>query len=233
MQLLEFVANTTYFKFQEEIYQQKFGTAMGSPVSPLIANLFMEDLEQKAISTSPQDLRPRPWKRYVDDILAVVPKTAIPHFKDHLNSIDPTNSIKFTHEEMVDNHIAFLDAELHVNEDRTIKLTVYRKPTHTNQYLSYNSHHHISHKVSVVRTLVDRAETIVTNPEDRSKEIATIKSALDHCGYPKWIVDDTKRKIEEKKKKSKGTAKDKEKNKGHVIIPYIHVVSERLRRVFI
>jgi hypothetical protein len=223
--------HTTYFKFQDKIYQQKFGTAMGSPVSPLIANLFMEDLEQKAITTAPQDIRPRLWKRYVDDILAVIPKTAIIQFKDHLNSIDPTDSIKFTHEEMVDNHIPFLDADLHVNPNGSIKLLVYRKPTHTNQYLSFSSHHHISHKISVIRTPVDRAETVVTTKEDRKDEMESIKMALNHCGYPKWMIDETKKKIEDKKNNLKVSTKSKERNKGHVIIPYIHGVSERLRRV--
>jgi len=42
MELLEFVVTTTYFTFRGVIYQQRFGTAMGSPVSPIIANLFME-----------------------------------------------------------------------------------------------------------------------------------------------------------------------------------------------
>ena len=40
MQLLEFVLTTTYFKFDGQLYQQKFATAMGSPVSPIVANLW-------------------------------------------------------------------------------------------------------------------------------------------------------------------------------------------------
>jgi len=41
LELLEFILTTTYFCFRGQIYRQKFGTAMGSPVSPLVANLFM------------------------------------------------------------------------------------------------------------------------------------------------------------------------------------------------
>ena len=54
MELLEFVVITTYFTFRGVIYQQRSGTAMGSPVSPIIANLFMEWLEQPAIATAGQ-----------------------------------------------------------------------------------------------------------------------------------------------------------------------------------
>ena len=42
MELLEFILTTTYFVFRDQIYCQKFGTAMGSPVSPMVADIFME-----------------------------------------------------------------------------------------------------------------------------------------------------------------------------------------------
>ena len=231
MELLSFIANTPYFKFDGHIYQQKYGTAMGSPVSPLIANFYMEDLEKKAINTAPPDIRPRLWKRYVDDILAVIPKTGISRFKEHLNTIDPTGSIKFTHEEMSGDHIPFLDANIHVTPSKTVKFTVYRKKTHTNQYLSFHSNHHISHKLSVVRTLVDRAEKVVTEQKDKQEELETITGALKLCGYPKWTIATTRKQMETNKSITK-TAQKKEKNKGHVTIPYIKGLSERLRRLF-
>ena len=96
IELLEFVLSTTYFSFRGQIYQQKFGTAMGSPVSPIVANLFMEDLEQKAMETAPPGGRPGFWKRYVDDSLEIVRQGSIEESTDHLNQIDTTNSIKFT-----------------------------------------------------------------------------------------------------------------------------------------
>ena len=52
LQLLDLCLNTTYFLYQGEFYQQKQGAAMGSPISPIIANLFMEDFERKAINTA-------------------------------------------------------------------------------------------------------------------------------------------------------------------------------------
>ena len=57
MELLEFIRTTTYFCFRGQIYRQKFGTAIGSPVSPLVANLFMEYLEQKLLDTAPMELK--------------------------------------------------------------------------------------------------------------------------------------------------------------------------------
>ena len=51
--LLEFCLKNTYFSFQDQFYEQVKGAAMGSPVSPIVANLYMEYLEQKALSTAP------------------------------------------------------------------------------------------------------------------------------------------------------------------------------------
>ena len=51
--LLEFCLKNTYFSFQGQFFEQVEGGAMGSPVSPIVANLYMEYLEQKALSTAP------------------------------------------------------------------------------------------------------------------------------------------------------------------------------------
>ena len=66
---LTFIITTTYFSFRGTIYQQKFGTSMGSPVSPVIANFFMEWLEQHAIITASITCKPKFWKRYKDDVM--------------------------------------------------------------------------------------------------------------------------------------------------------------------
>ena len=54
MSLIDLCLNATYFGFRGRFYQQVFGTAMGSPVSVVVANLVMEDIEQQAISTFPR-----------------------------------------------------------------------------------------------------------------------------------------------------------------------------------
>ena len=51
--LLSFCLKTTQFAYNGTYYQQIFGTAMGSPVSAIIANMVMEDVEQRALATSP------------------------------------------------------------------------------------------------------------------------------------------------------------------------------------
>ena len=239
MQLLEFVLTTTYFTFRGQVYQQKFGTAMGSPVSPIVANLFMEDLEQRAIDTAPPGCKPRLWKRYVDDTLEIIKRGKIEEWTEHLNGVDTSGSIKFTYEVEDGGSIAFLDTLIDRREDGSLKLRVYRKKTHTNQYLSFKSHHPLHQKLGVVRTLLDRCENLVTEERDKISEKETISSALQICGYPTWTMKNVEEKIADKREKNENRKKtkthtdvDQDKNRGMVVIPYVSGVSEKLARIF-
>ena len=86
-------------------------------------------------------------------------------------------NIKFTMEEESNGELAFLDTLLKRNNGE-ISVLVYRKPTHTYQYLHYSSHHQTSCKESVVSSLFNRAYSVITNKDDLHKENARIKQVL-------------------------------------------------------
>ena len=141
LRLLEFLLNNVYFTFQGTHYQQVLGCPMGSFISAILANLVMEHIE--ALATAPQLHK---WcHRYVDDSHACFHKLFIEVFHTHLNSIDP--HIQFTYEvEQEGARISFLDTKTTRRTDGSIVVTVYRKPTNTDRYLDFGSHHHVHHK---------------------------------------------------------------------------------------
>ncbi len=107
----------------------------------------MEFLEKRAIATAPMDIKPKLWKHYVDDILELVRKDKVNALTEHLNQVDDTGSIKFMDEWKKDNQLACLDVLIFRKEDGNVKLLVYRKPSHIDQYLSFNSHHPLHQKL--------------------------------------------------------------------------------------
>jgi len=68
--LLEMAATNQLFKFNGQLYQQTDGVAIGSPLGPLMANVFMRHLEE---TLTRDGLMPQLHKRHVDDTLARMP----------------------------------------------------------------------------------------------------------------------------------------------------------------
>ena len=87
LRLLEICLRSTFFTFQGSYYCQKDGVAMGSPVSAVVANIFMQSFEKKALSTATK-LTPRVWKRYVDDVFSIIWKASVDGFLRHINGTD-------------------------------------------------------------------------------------------------------------------------------------------------
>ena len=101
---------------------------------------------------------------------------------EHIKSVDL--AIRFT---VVDNKedgaISFLDTIFKPEADGGLSITVYRKPTHTDLYLQWDSHHHLSVKYSVINTLTHRAKTVCNKPELFQKEMDKLRKVLSHYKY--------------------------------------------------
>ena len=144
----------------------------------------MEYLEQKALSTAPHP--PRFWRRYVDDTFVIHKEANKQGFLQHINSVDP--AIRFTVEDnKEDGSIPFLDTIVKPEVDGSLSITVYRKPTHTDQYLQWDSNHHLSAKVSVIQTLSHRASTVCSNPELLQKKRITSGKLSLNANIPNWL----------------------------------------------
>ena len=236
---LEFYLKNTYFSFQGQFYEQIEGAAMGSPVSPIVANLYMEYFGQKALSTATN--QPRMWLRYVDDTSVNQKEVQKQNFLEHINSIDP--AIRFTVEDKEDGAIPFLDTPVKPEADGRLSITVYRKPTHKDQYLQWDSHHHLSAKCSVINTLTHRAKTVCNKPELlNKKEMEYLRKAPTHCKYPKWALDRVERWFTRPTSKVSNVANNQGiagtqpttnefKTKGHIVIPYTQGLCKSIKMI--
>ena len=110
----------------------------------------MEWIEKEAFMTPSLDCRPRFLRRYVDNVLEVINKDSIQNLTNHLNTIDPTGSHKVHPRRGKPREIPFLDTLIVRKEDGSVKLLVYWKKTHTDQYLNLRSQYPFHHKLGVL-----------------------------------------------------------------------------------
>ena len=118
----------------------------------------------------------------VDNTWVMVKIEVVQAFTDYINALDP--NMKFTRENTKDNQLAFLDCAVIIGSSSSLGIEIYRKPTHTDQYLQFDSHRPLQHKLGVNRTLNHRARNIPTSRKAKKKEDRHLKTALKACGYP-------------------------------------------------
>ena len=192
------------FEFNQDLYLQLIGTAMGIRPAPSYANLFMAKIDQLAIklaSSFSEGTNPiKAWKRFLDDIyiLWVGSSQKLHEFLDELNQIHPT--IKFTvnhttlqNEEKSCNcepseTLAFLDTSTSIKENK-IFVDLYKKPTDRCQYLLPSSCHppHITENIPF--SLAYRIVRICTEPETRDIRMKELKVFLLSRDYKSNLID--------------------------------------------
>ena len=165
MDLLNLCLTSTYFQYNGRHYKQLHGTAMGSPVSVVVAEIVMQHVEESALATCRQTIPL--WLRYVDDTFTAVHKDEIDDFHDHLN--EQNADIQFTKEIEENGKLPFLDC-LVSRDNNELRTTVYRKPTHTDRLLDESSYNPTSHKATTIKTLTRRAQLVCDTPDSLRDE---------------------------------------------------------------
>ena len=123
--------------------------------------------------------------------------------------------------EKEDKTIPFLDVLL-IQEDGPLGDKVYRKPTHMDRYLHYNSFHHSSIKNSVCKTLINRAKAIC-ELDNMEGELEHLRSVLKMDGYPKKFIDNAM--------KTRQQVREKTENQSSVSLPYTGAASHKIERI--
>ena len=79
--------------------------------------------------------------------------------------------------------------------DNSLSLRVDHKPTHTDQYLQWDSHYYIVAKCSVIGKLTHRAKSVYTISQPLNEELQYLKEALARCKYPRWAINKVQNKV--------------------------------------
>lgn len=220
---------TTYFTFLDVLYRQTEGVAMGSPVSPVVANLFLNRLETSALQTFAHP--PRIWLRYVDDTFAIITASQVQAFLTCLN--EQSTNIKFTMEtENDDRNINFLDCHLSVGENKSFTVGIHRKPTHSDRYLQYESSHPYCIKRGIICTLADRVNKLCSDESTRYKELKRLKKVLLENGYPKRLIQKCLNpKDNPRNHEANNTQQSSPTRRNAVMIPYRTGTSDAIRKI--
>ena len=122
------------------------------------------------------------------------------------------------------------------NEDGSLSSTVYRKPTHTDLYLHWDSHHTLPSKYSVIGTVHHREKTICSNPQLLKQEEDHLYRPLTRCKYPAWapnrIIIKSRSQTQKKNSNNKKNTETDNVQKQHIVVPYHRGLSESFKKVW-
>ena len=221
MDLLNLCLTSTYFQYNGKHYKQLHGTAMGSPVSVVVAEIVMQNIEERALATYKRTLPL--WLRYVDDTFTAVHKDEIDDFHEHLNGQNA--DIQFTKEIEENGKIPFLDC-LVTRDNNELRTTIYRKPTHTDRLLDQSSYNPTSHKATTIRTLTRRAQLVCDSPDSLTDENKYLDNVFNKNNYNRdFIRHNTYRNSEPNATNTNATPVTT------ATIPYIKGTSETIARI--
>ena len=157
-QLLTYATKSSYFLFNGVYYSQIDGVAMGSPLGPNLANLFLAYHEENWLNNCPIQFKPTFFRRYMDDIFLLFDsRNHVKKFLKYMNSRH--RNINFTYEEEQNNTLAFLDIK--ITRGGKFVTSVYRKKTFSGVYLNYTSLLPIDYKRGLISTLLFRTYSLL------------------------------------------------------------------------
>jgi len=186
-ELLSLAAKESYFIFNEFLYKQIDGVAMGSPLGPTLANAFLCFYEKKWLDQCPNEFKPVFYRRYVDDIfLLFKSQEHLIKFRDYFNKCHP--NMKFSFEQEKNGKLSFLDVEVSREENKFVT-SVYRKPTFSGVYTHFESFLPSTYKFGMIYTLVFRCFRICSDWTKFHNELKLLKEIFLKNGYPTSFID--------------------------------------------
>ena len=202
LEAIRFVLENNFFCFNEEIWHQRVGTAMGKSFAPPYACLTMGYLEETSLFPNllPANFDEKTvriiiefFRRYIDDGFNFVPYTVTPtKFLQVMNQMN--SSIQFTltlpvwyDEQQTSN--TFLSIKVIIDQNGNVKTNVHYKETNAHDYLQFDSHHPQHTKTNIPYTLAKRIYLLTSESEWIKQNLADLRIFLQDRKYPAAVID--------------------------------------------
>ena len=174
--------------FNNEFFDQVDGVAMGSPLGPVLANIFMGHHETNWIKTF-YGVKPEIYKRYVDDIFCLFQnENEAMLFFEYLNNQHV--NISFTFEKEIDGNLSFLDVLIKNTNDIKFETSIFRKKTFTGLLMNFLSFVPRMYKIALVKTLINRVYCICNTWAMFDKNCNELKKLLSKNLFPPKLIDE-------------------------------------------
>ena len=190
---------------------------MGSPLAPILANLFLGFHEETWINNFDKS-RLLLYKRYVDDTFCVFnnEQDAMLFF-DFINSQHP--NIKFTFEKQTDGKLSFLDILIN-NSSSDCVFSVFHKKTYTGLLTNFFSFIPFRYKIGLIRTLIDRIFKINNTSSGFYSDFNQLSDTLKRNSFPSYIIDKTFKQYSNKSSVQSRNVNDDNKTR-YLKLPFI------------
>ena len=185
--LLNLATKESFFTFNNKFYIQVDGVAMGSPLGPILANIFLSHHEENWLNKCPIKFKPSFYRRYVDDIFVLFESSeSADSFREYMSS--KHQNINFTVEKENVSSLSFLDVKI-CRKNGKFVTSVYIKPTFSGVFTNYESFISTYQKRGLLHTLLHRSFSICCDFKTFHSEIDHLKTILIKTNFPLNFID--------------------------------------------
>lgn len=183
MKIVKFcIKDNRFFKYKDKIFQQKKGLPMGSPASPVVADIVMEKLLDESIKDC--DIRPKILTKYVDDLFGIIKNSAISTLMTKFNSFN--SNIQFTLEQEENGKLAYLDTML-IRTGNAISMDWYQKTTASGRLVNFHSKHPTGIIMNTATNFIKRVLSI-SDTQYHENNISRIYQILRQNSFPSKTI---------------------------------------------